>query len=53
MKTRILLIEDDKRLADLTAEYLRKNEFEVHIESRGDTAKHAFSRTIPTWSFST
>ena len=32
MKTRILLVEDDERLADLTAEYLRKNDFEVAIE---------------------
>lgn len=39
MKTRILLVEDDERLADLTAEYLRKNEFEVVIEARGDTAE--------------
>ncbi|MBK1680121.1 winged helix-turn-helix domain-containing protein [Rhodocyclus tenuis] len=39
MKTRILLVEDDERLADLTAEYLRKNDFEVSIESRGDTAE--------------
>jgi two-component system OmpR family response regulator/two-component system response regulator RstA len=39
MKTRILLVEDDERLADLTAEYLRKNDFEVAIETRGDTAE--------------
>ena len=39
MSTRILLIEDDERLAKLTAEYLRKNEFEVTIEGRGDTAE--------------
>ena len=39
MKTRILLVEDDERLADLTAEYLRKNDFEVSIEARGDTAE--------------
>lgn len=39
MKTRILLVEDDGRLADLTAEYLRKNDFEVTIEPRGDTAE--------------
>jgi DNA-binding response OmpR family regulator len=39
MKTRILLVEDDERLADLTAEYLRKNDFEVDIEARGDTAE--------------
>jgi two-component system OmpR family response regulator/two-component system response regulator RstA len=39
MKTRILLVEDDARLADLTSEYLRKNDFEVTIEARGDTAE--------------
>ena len=39
MKTQILLVEDDARLADLTAEYLRKNDFEVTIEGRGDTAE--------------
>lgn len=39
MKTRILLVEDDERLAKLTAEYLQKNDFEVTIESRGDTAE--------------
>jgi two-component system OmpR family response regulator len=39
MTTRILLIEDDERLANLTAEYLRKNDFVVSIESRGDTAE--------------
>jgi two-component system OmpR family response regulator/two-component system response regulator RstA len=39
MKTRILLVEDDDRLAKLTAEYLQKNDFEVSIEVRGDTAE--------------
>lgn len=39
MTARILLIEDDERLADLTAEYLRKNDFEVSIEGRGDVAE--------------
>jgi len=39
MKTHILLIEDDQRLAELTAEYLRKNDFEVAIEARGDAAE--------------
>ncbi len=39
MKTHILLIEDDERLANLTAEYLRKNDFEVAIEARGDAAE--------------
>ena len=39
MKTKILLVEDDERLAELTAEYLRKNDLEVLIEARGDTAE--------------
>jgi two-component system OmpR family response regulator/two-component system response regulator RstA len=42
---RILLVEDDLRLARLTAEYLEQaeylgqNEFEVQIETRGDKAE--------------
>ncbi|MDR2187563.1 MAG: winged helix-turn-helix domain-containing protein [Azonexus sp.] len=39
MNTRILLVEDDARLAELTAEYLVKNDFEVAIEPRGDSAE--------------
>ena len=39
MTIRILLVEDDERLAELTAEYLRKNDYEVTIESRGDNAE--------------
>lgn len=39
MTIRILLVEDDERLAELTAEYLRKNDFEVAIEARGDIAE--------------
>lgn len=39
MTTRILLVEDDTRLAELTAEYLGKNDFSVSIEPRGDTAE--------------
>ena len=39
MNTRILLVEDDDRLAELTAEYLRKNGFDVDIEARGDVAE--------------
>lgn len=47
MKTRILLVEDDERLADLTAEYLRKNDFEVAIEGRGDTAEARILKDDP------
>lgn len=39
MNPRILLVEDDERLAELTAEYLKKNDFSVDIEARGDTAE--------------
>lgn len=39
MNARILLVEDDERLAELTAEYLRKNDFEVSHEARGDSAE--------------
>ena len=39
MNTRILLVEDDERLAELTAEYLTKNDLQVAIEPRGDTAE--------------
>ena len=39
MTTRILLVEDDERLAELTAEYLGRNGLEVSIEGRGDTAE--------------
>jgi len=39
MTTRILLVEDDERLAELTAEYLRKNDFEVAVEGHGDNAE--------------
>jgi two-component system OmpR family response regulator/two-component system response regulator RstA len=35
----ILLVEDDARLAHLTAEYLGNNEFAVQIENRGDKAE--------------
>jgi two-component system OmpR family response regulator/two-component system response regulator RstA len=36
----ILIVEDDQRLADLTAEYLRRNGFEVSVEIRGDTVEN-------------
>jgi two-component system OmpR family response regulator/two-component system response regulator RstA len=47
MKTRILLVEDDERLAELTAEYLRKNDFEVTLEARGDTAEAQILKDDP------
>jgi DNA-binding response OmpR family regulator len=43
----ILLVEDDRRLADLTAEYLRQNGLSVVIESRGDRALARFNAVHP------
>lgn len=40
----ILLIEDDVRLAELTADYLRQNGFSVAIESNGACAVETFHR---------
>jgi len=39
VKQRILLIEDDQRLATLIKDYLQKQGFLVMIEDRGDTAE--------------
>jgi two-component system, OmpR family, response regulator RstA len=43
----ILLIEDDRRLAQLTATYLEQNGFRVLVESRGDCAVERFTQTHP------
>jgi DNA-binding response OmpR family regulator len=43
----ILLVEDDRRLADLTAEYFRQNGLTVTIESRGDRAVARFKDEQP------
>lgn len=43
----ILLVEDDRRLADLTAEYFRQNGLTVAIESRGDRALARFKEEQP------
>ncbi len=43
----ILLVEDDRRLADLTAEYFQQNGLSVAIESRGDQALAHFARVKP------
>jgi DNA-binding response OmpR family regulator len=50
MKTRILLVEDDARLADLTAEYLRKNDFEVLDRAAWHCGpRRASSTNAPIW----
>ena len=41
-KLQILLVEDDTRLAALVSEYLGQHEFQVQLESRGDTAVKRF-----------
>ena len=43
----ILLVEDDRRLADLTAEYFEQNGLSVAIESRGDKALARFAQAKP------
>jgi DNA-binding response OmpR family regulator len=43
----ILLVEDDRRLADLTAEYFRQNGLTVAIEERGDRAMARFRDEQP------
>lgn len=46
-QTDILLVEDDRRLADLTAEYFRQNDLTVVVESRGDRAVSRFASVNP------
>ena len=43
----ILLVEDDLRLAELTARYLRQNDLTVAVESRGDRAIARFQQERP------
>jgi DNA-binding response OmpR family regulator len=43
----ILLIEDDARLAELTATYLAQNGLRVSIEARGDRALERFAQERP------
>ena len=43
----ILLVEDDRRLADLTAEYFRQNGLTVAVEARGDRAVARFKSEQP------
>jgi DNA-binding response OmpR family regulator len=45
--TDILLIEDDARLAELTATYLQQNGLRVAVEARGDRAVERFAREKP------
>ncbi len=47
MQAKILLVEDDTRLAALTAEYLRKNNFDVDVEENGNTAAERILKESP------
>jgi two-component system OmpR family response regulator len=44
---RVMLVEDDARLAELVTEYLSGYEFAVDLVTRGDTALERFKQTIP------
>lgn len=44
---RVMLVEDDAKLANLVAEYLSEYEFTVDVVSRGDTALSHFQQTLP------
>jgi two-component system OmpR family response regulator/two-component system response regulator RstA len=43
----VLLVEDDLRLAELTARYLQQNDLTVVVESRGDRAMARFQQEQP------
>jgi DNA-binding response OmpR family regulator len=45
--TDILLVEDDRRLAELTVQYLQQNGFSVELETRGDRALARFAAARP------
>jgi two-component system OmpR family response regulator len=44
---RVLLVEDDPRLAELVMEYLSGYEFSVELVTRGDTALEHFKQATP------
>jgi two-component system OmpR family response regulator len=44
---RVMLVEDDARLADLVTEYLAGYEFKVDVVNRGDTALAQFKANTP------
>ena len=44
---RVLLVEDDPRLAELVTEYLSGYEFSVELVTRGDTALEHFKEKQP------
>lgn len=47
MNKKILIIEDDTRLAELVANYLKRQNYDVEVHSRGDTAEEAIKQLLP------
>ena len=45
-KARVMLVEDDRRLAELVSEFLKQNDIEVQWHDRGDTALEHFDTSI-------
>ena len=46
-KTRILIVEDEPKLADILSKYLEKADYETRIVADGADAEHAFSTFDP------
>ena len=51
--SRILIVEDDARLATLLEEYLSRHGYDAGVESRGDRAVERIWRENPTLWYST
>ena len=47
MNKKILIIEDDTRLAELVSNYLKRQSYDVTVHSRGDTAEAAIKELKP------
>lgn len=47
MHEKILIVEDDKRLAELVSSYLERQGYEVIIHARGDSAEEAIAKEQP------
>lgn len=47
VKNRLLLVEDDARLASSTREYLENNGYSITVEYRGDTAVRRILKDMP------
>ena len=45
MKTKILLVDDDPNIRQLVNLYLKKEDYDVVLADRGDTALEKFKRT--------